>query len=89
MLHQVGVSFDLHCDARKHKIKTKFFIIEQTQRGRRTSRLGSRSGGDWANTSHWAGNFKNILFKLELVAALLLPHFLLPHIISRGGLYYT
>ena len=22
MLHQVGVSFDLYCDARKHKIKT-------------------------------------------------------------------
>jgi len=23
VLHQVGVSFDLHCDARKHKIKIK------------------------------------------------------------------
>ena len=23
MLHQVGVSFDLYCDARKHKIKKK------------------------------------------------------------------
>ena len=25
MLHQVGVSFDLYCDARKHKIKGKRF----------------------------------------------------------------
>ena len=26
MLHQVGVSFDLYCDARKHKIKKKIFV---------------------------------------------------------------
>jgi len=31
VLHQVGVSFDLYCDARKHKIKIESFkVLEVT-----------------------------------------------------------
>jgi len=27
VLHQVGVSFDLYCDARKHKIKIRILVV--------------------------------------------------------------
>jgi len=34
VLHQVGVSFDLYYDARKHKIKIKYWLTKNVYRER-------------------------------------------------------
>ena len=45
VLHQVGVSFDLYYDARKHKIKTTIYVVLREQFCRRAvSRLNESCG---------------------------------------------
>jgi len=38
--------------------------------------FGRRPGGEWANTLHWKNRlaFYSLLFRLQVVAAQLLPH---------------
>jgi hypothetical protein len=48
--------------------------------------LGRRSGGDWANTGHWAERFTVCSLNRKEQQRQLLAYFL-PYRIPRGGLY--
>jgi len=51
--------------------------------------FGRRPGGEWANTWHWKTRlaFYNLLFRLQVVAAQLLPHILPYHIFKKYNNY--